>query len=85
VVDPEGHPGQHDHQGGREIGLEQEEEDVAMQSEINVETIVPAWGHRKKSVWFRVGGVNGPLPGEPFFPDVLLTNSRKLTPFFSKI
>jgi hypothetical protein len=43
VVYPEGHPGQHDHQGGREIGLEQEEEDVSTQSEINVETIVPAW------------------------------------------
>jgi len=29
AIDPEGHPGQHDHQSGREVGLEQEEEDVS--------------------------------------------------------
>lgn len=43
AVDPEGHPGQHDHQGGGEIGLEQEEEDVAAQGEVDVQTVVPAW------------------------------------------
>lgn len=29
LIDPERHPGQHDHQSGREVGLEQEEEDVS--------------------------------------------------------
>lgn len=49
AVDPEGHPGQHDHQGGREIGLEQEEEDVTTQGEVNVQTVVPAWGTQEEA------------------------------------
>lgn len=48
MVDPEGHPGQHDHEGGRKVGLEQEEEDVTSQSEVDVQTVVPAWGHREE-------------------------------------
>lgn len=43
AVDPKRHPGQHDHQSGREVGLQQEEEDVAPQGEVDVQTIVPAW------------------------------------------
>lgn len=49
VVNPEGHPGQHDHQGGGEIGLQQEEEDVSMQSEVDVQTVVPAWGTHEEA------------------------------------
>lgn len=50
AVNPERHPGQHDHQGGREVGLQQEEEDVTPQSEVDVQTVVPAWrqGRSKK-------------------------------------
>lgn len=47
-IDPEGHPGQHDHQGGGKVGLQQEEEDVATQREVNVETVVPAWGTQEE-------------------------------------
>ncbi|TNN55312.1 hypothetical protein EYF80_034444 [Liparis tanakae] len=32
AVNPEGHPGQHDHQSRGEVGLQQEEEDVAPQA-----------------------------------------------------
>ena len=49
MVDPEGHPGQHDHQGGGKVGLQQEEEDVATQREVNVETVVPAWGTQEEA------------------------------------
>ena len=55
-VDPEGNPGQHDHQGGREVGLQQEEEDVAPQGEVDVEAVVPAWGQRAKVNSMEEGG-----------------------------
>lgn len=51
AVDPERHPGQHDHQRGWEIRLQQEEEDVTPKSEVYVETIVPAW---KTQIWINV-------------------------------
>ena len=40
-VDPEGHPGQDDHQHGGKICLQHEEEDVPPQDEVNEQTIVP--------------------------------------------
>ena len=49
AVDPEGHPGQHDHQGGGEVGLEQEEEDVATQREVDVQAVVPACGTQEEA------------------------------------
>ena len=49
AVDPEGHPGEHDHQGGREVGLEQEEEDVATQREVDVQAVVPACGTQEEA------------------------------------
>lgn len=42
AVNPEGHPGQHDHQSSREVGLQQKEEDVTPQGEVDIQTIVPA-------------------------------------------
>ena len=42
AVNPEGHPGQHDHESSRKVSLQQEEEDVPPQGEVNVQTIVPA-------------------------------------------
>lgn len=45
----EGHPGQHDHQGGGESRFAaREEEDVATQREVDVQTVVPACGTQKK-------------------------------------
>lgn len=43
AVDPERHPGQHDHQSSGKVGLKQEEEDVAPQGEVDVQSVVPAW------------------------------------------
>lgn len=41
-VDPEGNPGQNDHQHGGKVCLQHEEEDVPPQDEVNEQTIVPA-------------------------------------------
>lgn len=43
AVDPEGDPGEHDHQSGGKVGLKQEEEDVPPQGEVDVQPIVPSW------------------------------------------
>ena len=59
AVDPEGHPGQHDHQGGREVGLEQEEEDVATQREVDVQAVVPACGTQEEE---RMHSIAAQLP-----------------------
>lgn len=48
TVDPEWHPWQHHHECGRKVCLQQEEEDVASQREVDVETIVPACKHSKR-------------------------------------
>lgn len=42
AIDPEGNPGQHDHERGWEIRLQQEEEDVTPQCEVDVQPVVPA-------------------------------------------
>lgn len=47
AVNPERHPWKHHHECGREVRLQQEEEDVASQCEVDVETIVPACEHSK--------------------------------------
>lgn len=47
TVDPEWYPWQHHHECGRKVCLQQEEEDVASQCEVDVETIVPACEHSK--------------------------------------
>ena len=49
AVNPEGHPGQHDHQSSRKVGLQQEEEDVTPQGEVDVQSVVPTWGDKPKS------------------------------------
>lgn len=46
AIDPEGNPGQHDHERGGKIRLQQEEEDVTPQREVDVQPVVPAWGER---------------------------------------
>lgn len=42
-IDPEGDPGEDDHQHGGEVRLQHEEEDVPPQDEGYEETVVPAW------------------------------------------
>lgn len=68
AVDPEGHPGQHDHQGGGKVGLEQEEEDVATQREVDVQTVVPACGAQEEADEIPSQRQNKLLSWEPFFP-----------------
>ena len=40
MVDPEGHPGQHDDQYGRQVRLEDEVADVALQLEVQRQSLV---------------------------------------------
>lgn len=40
-VDPEGNPGQNDHQHGGKVRLQHEEEDVPPQDEVDEQTVVP--------------------------------------------
>lgn len=49
AVNPEWHPWKHHHECGGKVRLQQEEEDVASQCEVDVETIVPACKHSKRS------------------------------------
>ena len=43
MVDPEGHPRQHDDEDGRQVVLEDEEPDVALQLEAERESLVAAY------------------------------------------
>lgn len=48
AIDPERDPWQHHHKCGWKVCLQQEEEDVASQREVDVETIVPACKHNRE-------------------------------------
>lgn len=49
-VDPEGHPGEDDHQHGGEVRLQHEEEDVPPQDEVDEEPVVPTCRHQKNGL-----------------------------------